>query len=189
MTACVGWGEYPNPTVPAGTAFPSCAWRTTHPAYPPRETTAPGLRFRPTGQRGLDLCAPGNGVADRDYPWGSNWDPAEEPWRANTYESNLGRSTAVGLYPHGASPVGALDMAGNVWEWCLYPFEYEDPDDLAMDNVDAQRVLRGGSWLGSQVGCRAAVRGGYGPNDRNRDFGFRLCLSSSIEADHEGTVH
>jgi len=54
------------------------------------------------------------------YPWGEKW----EKNRANTYESELNRSTAVGLYPQGASPVGALDMSGNLWEWSLPPISF-----------------------------------------------------------------
>jgi formylglycine-generating enzyme required for sulfatase activity len=56
----------------------------------------------------------------REYPWGVDWDPAY----ANTWESHLGRTTAVGVYPQGASPVGALDMSGNVEEWCLNECDY-----------------------------------------------------------------
>jgi formylglycine-generating enzyme required for sulfatase activity len=44
------------------------------------------------------------------YPWRLDWNSTY----ANTYESGLGRTTAVGLYPQGASPIGALDMSGNV---------------------------------------------------------------------------
>jgi hypothetical protein len=44
------------------------------------------------------------------YPWGRDWDGA----KANTYESGLRQTTAVGLYLAGASPCDALDLAGNV---------------------------------------------------------------------------
>src|SRR4030095_11925724 len=57
----------------------------------------------------------------REDPWGAAWDPGY----ANTGESHVGRTTAVGVYPQGASPVGALDMSGNVEEWCLN--ERDDP--------------------------------------------------------------
>jgi hypothetical protein len=40
----------------------------------------------------------------KEYPWGPEWISNF----ANTYESGLSRSTAVGLYPQGASPTGAL---------------------------------------------------------------------------------
>ena len=120
------------------------------------------------------------GKTDRDYPWGQEWDPAAQPWRANTYESELGRSTAVGLYPEGASPVGALDMAGTVWEWCLNSFQ--DPDDCEYPATEEdRRVLRGGSWYDVQDYARAAYRGNLHPLIRLSLIGFRLCCVSPIE--------
>src|SRR5262249_8147542 len=47
-----------------------------------------------------------------EYPWGAEWNPRF----ANTEENGPGHSTAVGMYPPGASSVGALDMMGNIWE-------------------------------------------------------------------------
>ena len=32
-------------------------------------------------------------------PVGSKWHAKAEPWRANTFESRLGQTTAVGMYP------------------------------------------------------------------------------------------
>ena len=44
----------------------------------------------------------------------ADWDAKQEPWRANTFESRLGQATAVNMYPAGASPTGALDMAATL---------------------------------------------------------------------------
>jgi len=175
--------EYPNHPADSVNWFDAlafCHWLTDR--YRSADLLGSDEVIRLPTEFEWQLAATG-GKADRKYPWGPNWDPVEEPWRANTYESDLGRSTAVGLYPRGASPVDALDMAGNVWEWCLNPFEYEDPDDLALDDVDTDRVLRGGSWFGDQYLCRAACRSRYDPLDRYSSFGFRLCLSSPIVDD------
>ena len=53
------------------------------------------------------------GTDGRKYPWGNE---APDDKRLN-YNANVGKTSAVGSYPSGASPYGALDMAGNVWEW------------------------------------------------------------------------
>jgi formylglycine-generating enzyme required for sulfatase activity len=116
-----------------------------------------------------------------NYPWGQDWDPALEPWRANSFESDLGRSTAVGMYPGGASALGVLDLAGTVWEWCQNA--YENPDDVTV-NTDSKitRVLRGGSFGGGRRYCRAPFRAHYTPDNRSNGYGFRLlCVSPIIE--------
>jgi formylglycine-generating enzyme required for sulfatase activity len=109
----------------------------------------------------------------RVYPWPGDWDAS----RANTYESELSRSTAVGMYPHGASPVGALDMAGNVWEWCLN--EYENPRKVGLSG-NANRVVRGGSWEYARGFARAASRDWFYPGYRYNFVGVRLVCASPI---------
>lgn len=49
----------------------------------------------------------------RIYPWG---DRQPDCTLAN-FNYCVGDTSEVGSYPAGASPFGALDMAGNVWEW------------------------------------------------------------------------
>jgi formylglycine-generating enzyme required for sulfatase activity len=109
-----------------------------------------------------------------EYPWGEHWDSG----RANTYESRLGRTTAVGMYPRGASPTDALDMSGNVWEWCLNL--HDDPNDIDLSNTSA-RVVRGGSWYGSPIYARASFRYGYHPAPYVF-IGFRVWCSSPIRS-------
>ena len=108
-----------------------------------------------------------------EYPWGSDWDSS----RANIYENRLSRTTAVGLYPEGASPVGALDMVGNVREWCLN--EYEKPKQTDLSG-SARRVVRGGSWSGGQAVARAAFRDPLVPDYRRNASGVRCVRVAPI---------
>ena len=118
--------------------------------------------------------AQGGGAA-REYPWGAEWNPA----RANANEAGIGRTTAVGMYPLGVpTPWPVLDLAGNVWEWCLN--EYEQPDRTGLDG-EASRVLRGGSWYNVPGDCRAAYRDLLPPGYRLNHIGFRVCRGSPIE--------
>jgi formylglycine-generating enzyme required for sulfatase activity len=118
------------------------------------------------------------GDSARIYPWGSDWDPQKEPWRANTAESGLNRSTAVGFYPLGASQAGILDMAGTVYEWCGNAFD--DPDSTVFAGCKEIRpVRRGGSWDDIQDFARCADRGRRDPPYRLDGFGFRVVSSSA----------
>lgn len=79
-----------------------------------------------------------NGREARLYPWGE-----AKTGYANTAESGLKQATAVGMYPHGGAACGALDMAGNLMEWCA-----NDKANLEVVDVasTAAKVLRGGDW-------------------------------------------
>ncbi len=119
----------------------------------------------------------------REYPWGSTY----ESGRANIEETssyrrvgewNLGQTTAVGLYPHGASNEGALDLLGNVWEWCVN--KYDHLEQIEADTSGQTRVVRGGSWYNSADRARGALRNWFGPVSRNGDLGFRVVSSAPI---------
>ncbi|PJF26640.1 MAG: hypothetical protein CUN53_07070 [Phototrophicales bacterium] len=76
------------------------------------------------------------GPAGYVFPWGNN-EPS--PSLLN-YNDLLGDSARVGLFPAGASWVGALDMAGNVWEWVS-----PSPTSNAAP-LEGEAVIVGGSW-------------------------------------------
>ena len=71
------------------------------------------------------------GPNGRRYPW----DGELTPDHANYDQTDIGTTTAVGIFPQGANPeTGVLDMSGNVWEWCRTKWRenYEGkPDDDA----------------------------------------------------------
>lgn len=75
----------------------------------------------------------------------------------------------------GDSAFGVVDMAGNVWEWCLSEYDNPKSNEIANSNM---RVLRGGSWFDvSSNGFRAAYRGRVVPNYGSFSFGFRVSSS------------
>jgi formylglycine-generating enzyme required for sulfatase activity len=123
------------------------------------------------------------GTDGRRYPWGDGF----EAGRLNAREGGqqVRATTPVGIYPNGASPNGAYDCAGNVWEWCAtqapglqfksYPYDAkEDEWTEAYLEGDDIRVLRGGSWLDNQCNARCAARFRRSPRSRNNLLGLRV---------------
>jgi eukaryotic-like serine/threonine-protein kinase len=87
------------------------------------------------------------GEDGRLFPWG-NRPPGQEDLNYNFTPGTLVR---VGSYPGGASPYGALDMSGNVWEFVAdyYSADYyaNIPDVNPSGPVKGKdRIFRGGSW-------------------------------------------
>jgi len=129
------------------------------------------------------------GTDDRIYPWGSEFDPD----KANTDESRIRGTSAVGCFPAGASPEGLLDLSGNIFEWThsLWGNDFNKPEFTypysqrlrERENLNAGRdllrVLRGGSWISSQVNARCAHRRKSNPDNGNNVRGFRISLYAS----------
>ncbi len=114
------------------------------------------------------------GADGRKYPWGRE-EPT--PSRAN-YGRRDGGTTPVGAFPNGASPWGALDMAGNVWEWCEDvddPSFYTNGPPMNPCNTAAgeRRVMRGGAWMFGAKSLRTYERTSFEPHSRFASGGFR----------------
>jgi formylglycine-generating enzyme required for sulfatase activity len=105
----------------------------------------------------------------RIYPWGN--DIASK--KANTKESQIGKTTVVTAYPNGASPYGVLDMVGNVWEKCLTDY---DTGDTVKDGTSF-RTIRGGAHNYPIANTGVAVRTHTYPVYRNNSSGFRITCS------------
>jgi formylglycine-generating enzyme required for sulfatase activity len=126
------------------------------------------------------------------FPWGDEVDGT----RLNYCDANCDSDLAdeafddgyayiapVGSYPDGASWVGALDLAGNVWEWGAdwygdYPSERQE--NPSGPSVGDWRVVRGGSWSTLWIYVRAVYRNYVRPVGRYGGFGFR-CVGSPGE--------
>lgn len=112
----------------------------------------------------------------RRFPWGED---LPTPDRANTDCRSWG-TRPISSSPPGTSPVGCLDLAGQVWEWTastfapypgFRPFPYEGYSQAWFDG--AHRVLRGGSWATAGHLCRNTFRNWYHPHVREIHAGFR----------------
>lgn len=107
----------------------------------------------------------------RAYPWGDAWAAAN----CNSGESGIGKTTPVTRYPQGASPFGALDMSGNVWEWCVTDYT-SGKNEI---NINSEyRVLRGGSWNNLPQSARAAFRNWNFPYFWDFSWGFRVVVGA-----------
>jgi formylglycine-generating enzyme required for sulfatase activity len=112
----------------------------------------------PTGD---EWEAAARGDDARSWPWGDVFDPS----RCNSVESAWGWTVPVSSNPTGAGPTGAEQLAGNVWEWVGGPAD-----------GDGWRAVRGGSFLDTAWGVRAARELSADPARATSTTGFRIAI-------------
>ena len=126
------------------------------------------------------------GADQRKYPWGNEID--------HSYANFVGASSfdtgqLVGYYDgskhgelqthNGASPYGAMDMAGNVMEWCQdwYSRDYysvSPKKNPKGPETGAYKVLRGGTFFEEAFDLRSYARESAWPSlAEHRMIGFR----------------
>ena len=132
----------------------------------------------------------------RTFPWGSypiagnllNFADRnlDEDWADLDVDDGHEYSAPVGSYPAGASPYGALDMAGNVWEWVSDWFDPQYYLNSVLENPTGPTSspagtisVRGGSFLSTARNVRTAYRYGYSPITAAADLGFRCAVGES----------
>ena len=94
------------------------------------------------------------------------------------YDDGYYGTAPVGSYPEGASPYGALDMIGNVWEWVedwySKGYYHEGPSRNPRGPGSGKRkIIRGGSWNNRPKYARTLDRARNGPGNRAEYVGFR----------------
>ena len=129
------------------------------------------------------------GTRGQAYPWGDEAPTcarAVMPDPATPAGRGCGKVSTwpVGSKPDGASPYGALDMSGNVWEWVAdhYADSYyarAPADDPSGPSRGSPRAIRGGGWeIHDSDHLRAANRFRFAPTFRFHGVGFRCAQSS-----------
>jgi formylglycine-generating enzyme required for sulfatase activity len=167
-----GYGDHPAVEVSWYGARAYCEWAGA------RLPTEAEWEYAARGPEGLP------------FPWGDEFDgdllnycdaSCEQGWGHVDYNDGHARTAPVRSYAGGASWCGALDMAGNVWEWVAdwYDEEYYarspsvDPKGPSSGDV---RAARGGSWYYVPVSMRGAYRHAFNPTETDGFTGFRCVI-------------
>lgn len=114
------------------------------------------------------------GSTIKTYPWGD----AVPTCALANYGGCIGDTNAVGSYPSGQSEYGAMDMAGNVWEWVndyYSPTYYWDSPffNPLGPSTGTQYIVRGGDFYYGITPLRVSFRNPGELGSSWDDVGFR----------------
>ena len=116
------------------------------------------------------------GPEGRVYPWGN--DPPTAAQAVFGLKEGDETVSPVGDHPHGRSPYGAQDLAGNLYEWVSDWYDdafYAAPPTRNPRGAVAgtTKGQRGGSYINSPYRLRSAFRTKADPTEHDPHVGFR----------------
>jgi len=138
-----------------------------------------------------EKCARGSMNPGYKWPWGNEFHKDISGVRVHCnyngndgYEDPYPQLAPVGAFPTGASPYGAMDMAGNVAEWTKDWYSASYYRESSQDNPQGpssgtEKTVRGASWVNSSTTSspgytfRNPARLHKDPTERKHYIGFR----------------
>jgi formylglycine-generating enzyme required for sulfatase activity len=143
-----------------------------------------GKRYRLPTEAEWEYAARG-GSQSQGYLYSGSNNIEEVAWykgNAKNGNTNGEQKTTRPVGGKKANELGLFDMSGNANEWCEDDWHdnYRGAPTDGSSWIDrpraSGRVYRGGSWINSAEGCRAANRDSWIQTLRFDDLGFRLVL-------------
>ena len=167
----IGHGGHPVVLVRYDDAVAYCRWLSS----------SLGCVFRLPTEAEWERAARGDLNGHR-YPWGDDIDPTRCNFLADPDAKRHSGTRPAGTYSPNA--YGLYDVCGNVWEWvsdwydAVY-YAQSAPRDPAGPSSGASRIVRGGSWVNSDLSLlRCAYRHRVPPDTYAYSIGFRIACSA-----------
>lgn len=188
---CVGAGACAAPSfVPTDARFDRPELPITHVRWEDATAYCRWAGGRLPTEAEWELAA--RGTTSRTFPWGNVYNPRLCNHGSLAHDDSDARDgfaglAPVGSFPDGATPLGLLDMAGNVAEWVEDVFSLDDQgfgyESIAQVNprgkaTGAFHVVRGGSYEDAAPWVRAAARGLMTTLVRSSTVGFRCAADA-----------